>query len=106
MKDAQGWLDALRATVAGLGAPRAELRAKQVTHMLATLSEQPFTRPGWIYEIKYDGVRVIAEKRGDEVRMFGRSGEDITARYPEVAEALAGLRVEQVVLDGEILAFD
>jgi bifunctional non-homologous end joining protein LigD len=106
MKDAQGWLDALRATLDELGAPRGELRANQVKHMLATPSEQPFTRKGWIFEIKYDGVRVIAEKRGDEVRMLGRSGEDITARYPEIAEALRGLSIEQAVLDGEILAFD
>jgi bifunctional non-homologous end joining protein LigD len=106
MKDAPGWLDALRASLAELGAPRGELRAKAVTHMLATLAEQPFTRRGWIFEIKYDGVRVIAEKRGDEVRMFGRSGEEITARYPEVAEAIGGLQIEQAVLDGEILAFD
>src|SRR5262249_43554883 len=78
----------------------------QVKHMLATLAETPFSRPGWIFEIKYDGVRVIAERRGEEVRMLGRSGEDITARYPEVAEALRGLVPEHYVLDGEIVAYD
>src|SRR5262249_43468664 len=41
-----------------------------------------------------------------EVRMLGRSGEDITARYPEIAAALRGLMVEQIVLDGEIVAYD
>src|SRR6185369_8682785 len=69
-------------------------------------AETPFTRAGWVFEIKYDGVRVIAEKDGETVRMFGRSGEDITARYPEIAEALRGLVPEEVVLDGEIVAFD
>ena len=106
MRDAPGWLAELRAHVAALEAPRGVLRADQVRHMLATLAEQPFSRPGWVFEIKYDGVRVIAERRGEEVRMLGRSGEDITSRYPEIADALRGLSVEQIVLDGEIVAYD
>jgi bifunctional non-homologous end joining protein LigD len=59
-----------------------------------------------VFEIKYDGVRVIAERRGETVRMLGRSGEDITARYPEIAEALAALSSDRWVLDGEIIAYD
>jgi bifunctional non-homologous end joining protein LigD len=106
MKDANAWLAALRAHVAGTGAPRADVRAAQVKHMLATLEERPFTRKDWLFEIKYDGVRVIAERRGDEVRMFGRSGEDITARYPEIAAAIGELAVPNLVLDGEIIAYD
>jgi bifunctional non-homologous end joining protein LigD len=106
MRDVPGWLTEQRAHVAALGAPRGDLRAHQVKHMLATLAEQPFSRPGWVFEIKFDGVRVIAERRGEEVRMLGRSGEDITARYPEIADALRGLAVEQIVLDGEIVAYD
>src|SRR5262249_38686144 len=101
-----GGLGGLRARLAELGAARGTVDAHQVKHMLATLAETPFSRPGWIFEIKYDGVRVIAERRGEEVRMLGRSGEDITARYPEIAEALAGLPVRSIVLDGEIVAYD
>src|SRR5262249_41158954 len=104
--DAAGWLAALRAHAASLGAPRADVRPEKVKHMLATLSEQPFSRPGWLFEIKYDGVRVIAERKGEQVRMLGRSGEDITLRYPEIAEALRGWSVEHAVLDGEIVAYD
>jgi bifunctional non-homologous end joining protein LigD len=106
MRDAPGWLAALRAHVAGLKAPRGDLRADQVQHMLATLAEKPFSRAGWVFEIKYDGVRVIAERRGEEVRMLGRSGEEITARYPEIAAALEGVIPEHFVLDGEIVAYD
>src|SRR5262249_40705873 len=83
MKDSAAWLAGLRAVVEPKRAPRGDVRASQVKHMLATPGEQPFTRTGWLFEIKYDGVRVIAERRGDEVQMLGRSGEDITARYPE-----------------------
>ncbi len=106
MRDVPGWQAALRERVEALHAPRAELRADQVQHMLATLGEKPFTRAGWVFEIKYDGVRVIAERRGDEVRMLGRSGEDIIARYPEIAGALRGLAAERFVIDGEIVAYD
>ena len=106
MRDAAAWLAALRDHVESLKAPRGEVRADRVSHMLATPAEEPFSREGWVFEIKYDGVRVIAERRGEDVRMFGRSGEDITARYPEIADALRGLAVQHAVLDGEIVAYD
>lgn len=106
MRDVPGWLAGLRERVASLGAPSSDLRAGQVRHMLATPVEAPFSRAGWVFEIKYDGVRVIAERRGEEVRMLGRSGEDIAARYPEIAGALRGLAADRFVLDGEIVAYD
>ncbi|HET7226314.1 MAG TPA: DNA ligase D [Candidatus Eisenbacteria bacterium] len=106
MRDVEGWRAALRERATQLGAPAGDLRAKDVQTMLATPGAKPFSRAGWVFEIKYDGVRVVAERRGDEVRMLGRSGEDITARYPEIAHALNGLAVERCVLDGEIVAFD
>jgi bifunctional non-homologous end joining protein LigD len=106
MKDAHGWLEGVRERLVALDAPRRDLRASQVKHMLASLGTTPFSRAGWVFEIKYDGVRVIAERRGDEVRMLGRSGEDITTRYPEIAQALIGLKAEHWVLDGEIIAYD
>ena len=106
MKDAAAWLADLRSTVAAKHASKGDLRAAQVKHMLATPSDKPFSRKGWVFEIKYDGVRVVAEKRGDQVKMLGRSGEDITARYPEIAEAIGALLVTNIVLDGEIIAYD
>jgi bifunctional non-homologous end joining protein LigD len=106
MKDVPGWLAGLRGHLDELEAPRGDLRASQVKHMLATPAAQPFSRAGWLFEIKYDGVRVVAERRGAEVRMLGRSGEDITGRYPEIAEGLQGLMVEHFVIDGEIVAYD
>src|SRR5215471_21654669 len=48
----------------------------------------------------------LAALRADVVKMFGRSGEDITARYPEIAGAIAALAVPNLVLDGEIIAYD
>ena len=106
MKDAEAWLAALQKDVAAKRAPKGDLRGAQVKHMLATPSDKPFSRKGWVFEIKYDGVRVIAEKRDDQVKMYGRSGEDITTRYPEIAEAIGALLVTNIVLDGEIIAYD
>jgi bifunctional non-homologous end joining protein LigD len=74
--------------------------------MLAREATQTPTGEGWGFEIKWDGVRALAHSGADGFRVESRRGEDITARYPEIAglgEALAG---RPVVLDGEIVAFD
>ena len=106
MADPQAKIEKVRADLERLGAPRRPVRAKGLTPMLATLEEQPFDREGWIFEIKYDGVRVVAGRSGDQVELYGRSGQSITTRYPEIAEALRALPFESFVLDGEIVAPD
>ena len=63
-------------------------------------------QPGWLYEVKLDGVRIVADKRGDRVSLAYRKARDATASYPEIAEAVRALGEERVVLDGEIVAFD
>ena len=75
--------------------------------MLAAAAEGPFSRQGWLFEIKYDGVRVLAAKRPDGgVRLYSRNGRDTTSTYPEVSEALRRLPVDEFILDGEIVALD
>jgi len=75
--------------------------------MLATDAKRPPDDDGWGFEIKWDGVRALARLDAEGgLRIESRRGEDITARYPELAglgEALAGHRA---ILDGEIVAFD
>ncbi len=66
----------------------------------------PEADPGWIYELKLDGVRALAIKDGSRVTLVGRKLHDVTAAYPEVARAVLALPAAQVVLDGEVLAFD
>ena len=87
-------------------APKQNFSARNQPLMLATLEEQPFSRPEWIFEIKYDGVRVLAERNVDTVELYGRNGTVITNRYPEIKEALKCLPVERFVIDGEIVALD
>jgi bifunctional non-homologous end joining protein LigD len=96
----------IRERLAALRAPAREVGARGQPFMLATLEERPFSDPAWLYELKYDGVRMMAERRGDEVALYGRSGDVITARYPEIAAALARLPAERFVVDGEIVAAD
>lgn len=104
MADASGRLAAVRARLDGLGAPRGEVNARKQPFTLATLGERPFSDPAWLYEIKYDGVRVLASRDGDRVSLYGRSGQDTTSRYPEVARALRALPIQRFVVDGEIVA--
>jgi bifunctional non-homologous end joining protein LigD len=74
--------------------------------MLATPGRAPFSAAGWLFEIKYDGVRVRAARRGEEVTLLGRSGQNVTARYPEIVRALRALPLPHFLIDGEIVALD
>jgi len=74
--------------------------------MLATLVDAPFHRPGWIWEEKYDGIRLIATKDGRRVELLTRNDKDRTAGFPEVAAAIAALPAATLVLDGEVVVFD
>ena len=76
--------------------------------MLATAAELP-AGPEWSYEFKWDGVRALARVSEGSVRLFARSGAEITIAYPELAGLAAGLAeagLADAVLDGEIVALD
>jgi bifunctional non-homologous end joining protein LigD len=74
--------------------------------MLATLVPEPFHRPGWVYEEKYDGYRILAYKEGSRVTLLSRNAKDRTGTFSEVAEAIADLPDRTLLLDGEVVAFD
>jgi len=74
--------------------------------MLATLVEDPFDRPGWVYEEKYDGYRILAYKEGERVTLLSRNGKDRTESFADVARAVAALKDRTLLLDGEAVAFD
>jgi bifunctional non-homologous end joining protein LigD len=78
----------------------------RVAPMLATLVDAPFHRPGWVWEEKYDGIRLLALKSSRRVRLLSRNDKDRTADFPEIAAALAGLPAPTLVLDGEVVVFD
>jgi bifunctional non-homologous end joining protein LigD len=68
--------------------------------MAATLTQQRFTGPEWIFERKFDGIRLIAFKQGADVRLFSRNR--LPQDLPAVASAIASLPVHDLILDGEI----
>jgi bifunctional non-homologous end joining protein LigD len=60
----------------------------------------------WLHKIKHDGFRVIASKKGVQVRLYSRPGNDLTYRFPLIVETLARLRSHSCIIDGEAVAFD
>jgi bifunctional non-homologous end joining protein LigD len=89
-----------------IGAPRRAVSARDAGLMLAETREKPFTKPGWIWELKYDGYRVLAEREGGQIRLFYRHGMDATAIFPDLSRALKALPFDRFVLDGEIVILD
>jgi bifunctional non-homologous end joining protein LigD len=78
----------------------------RVQLMLATLVAEPFDKPGWVYEEKYDGDRLLAYKEGARVRLLSRNAKDRTSHYPEIVAAIEKLRPSTLLLDGEVIVFD
>ncbi|MEN8182366.1 MAG: DNA ligase D [Myxococcota bacterium] len=88
------------------GAPRRDVPANSLRPMLAERRDRPFDRPGWLFEVKYDGYRCLIERRADVIRLRSRRGRDLTPTFPELARAVRALPIDHAVLDGEIVAPD
>jgi len=74
--------------------------------MLATLTDEYFSDPGWIYERKLDGVRCLVFKERGKVRILSRNKNRLNTMYPELTEAVEALKADNFVSDGEIVTFD
>jgi bifunctional non-homologous end joining protein LigD len=74
--------------------------------MKAMLTRERFSDPDWIFERKLDGIRCVAIRSGEQVRLLSRNDLSLNARYPEVADAVAAEPCEQFALDGEVVAFE
>ena len=78
-----------------------------ITHqdlMLATPAREPFSRPGWLFELKYDGFRIMGVREADRARLITRRGIDLSRSFPELVIALEAL--PQAVIDGELVLLD
>ena len=78
----------------------------KVSPMLATLADRPFSDPNWLFEIKWDGVRALAFLHHGELKLRARSGNDITAQYPDLHQLTQSMTATQAILDGEIAVLD
>jgi ATP-dependent DNA ligase len=72
--------------------------------MLATLTDERFSREGWIFERKVDGERVLAFRRGRNLRLLSRNRKRLNGAYPELVEALAEQEAGDFVADAEVAA--
>lgn len=81
-------------------------KAEFVEPMKAALSETLPQGDDWIYELKFDGIRGVAIKQKNSIKIISRNVKTLTDKYPEVAEALRELPAREMVLDGEIVALD
>ena len=74
--------------------------------MKAVLWDEPFSDPDWIFERKLDGVRCVAHRDGNGVRLVSRTDRSMNGDYPELVEALQAEPCDDYVIDGEVVAFD
>jgi bifunctional non-homologous end joining protein LigD len=77
-----------------------------IAPMKPRLLDAPPTAGEWMYELKFDGFRIVAVKNGTKVNLVSRNGNELAARFPEIAEAVAALPVKDCVIDGEVVALD
>lgn len=77
-----------------------------VTPCLATLVEAAPRGESWLHEIKWDGYRLLCERRGGKVRLLTRNGHDWTRRFPAIATAMSGLSGGDLMIDGEAVILD
>jgi bifunctional non-homologous end joining protein LigD len=77
----------------------------RVKPMLATLVREPFDRQGWLFEVKWDGYRAIADVRRGHVSLYSRNEKPFDARFPSIVESLTDLG-HDAILDGEVVVLD
>src|SRR6266536_2761437 len=86
-------------------ARRASMPA-EIHPMLATLVDDPFSDPEWIFETKWDGFRSVCFIKNGKARFVSRNQIEMTPQYPELADVAEQIAAKEAILDGEIVALD
>jgi bifunctional non-homologous end joining protein LigD len=87
--------------------PARAARMPSVIHpMLATLVDEPFSNPEWIFETKWDGFRSVCFISNGKSRFVSRNQIEMTPQYPELAQVSKHVDANEAILDGEIVALD
>jgi bifunctional non-homologous end joining protein LigD len=81
-------------------------RARFIEPMKARLVKDPPAAGDWIYELKFDGIRLIVVKTGKRVSLLSRNENELAGRFPEIVEAVRNLPARECVIDGEVVALD
>jgi DNA ligase D-like protein (predicted ligase) len=85
---------------------RNRVQPKWIAPMLATLTDEYFSRQGWLFEPKWDGERCLVFRHGRDLSLFSRNRIRLNEKYPEVVEAIYQQKTTCFVADGEIVTFD
>ena len=98
----------VRADLDATDAKAKNLKVRDAGLMLAQTKEDAFTDADWVFELKYDGYRMLAsrESAGSDPVLLSRRGHDLTVVFPEVAYAVSKLPYERFILDGEVVVHD
>lgn len=97
---------AVRKQIAELEQPRRKVDMGTLELMLCHPAEKAFSSKDWLFELKYDGYRLLAEGGAGRGKLRYRRGEDPTQRFPEIAAALRALPIPGLLLDGEVVVLD
>jgi len=81
-------------------------KARFIDPMKPRLVKDPPAAGDWIYELKFDGIRLIAVKTGKKVSLLSRNRNELAGRFPEIVEAVNNLPADECVIDGEVVALD
>jgi bifunctional non-homologous end joining protein LigD len=81
-------------------------KARFIDPMKPRLVKDPPVAGDWIYELKFDGIRLIAVKTGKQVSLLSRNKNELAGRFPEIVEAVRNLPARECVIDGEVVALD
>jgi bifunctional non-homologous end joining protein LigD len=106
LRDGVDPAEKLRAELARVKAPRGKVAWRTLEPMLPTTREEPFSDRDWVFEVKYDGFRMLAAREDEKGWLRYRRGKEATRTFPEIAAAVGRLPFDGVVLDGEIVVLD
>jgi len=106
LRDGVDPAEKLRAELKRAKALQGKVAWRSLEVMLPTTREEPFSDPDWVFEVKYDGFRMLAVREDEKGWLRYRRGKEATRTFPEIAAAVGRLPFDGVVLDGEIVVLD
>ena len=106
LRNAKQRAEPIKKELAKLGAPKRALRVEDTELMLAETRADPFTKDGWLFEVKLDGYRMRAARQDGEPILVSRKGLDYTESFPEIARAVKAIPFDGVILDGELVVLN
>jgi bifunctional non-homologous end joining protein LigD len=106
LRDGRDLATPIRNELTRLKAAQRTVRVDDVEVMNAETTDSPFTRDDWIFELKLDGYRILAELTEGRVRLVTRRGNEANGSFPEIVRAISALPYRHVIIDGEVVATD